>query len=137
MALDIRALARAQFDPLTENGAYRAEKKRLRDANSDAYAAQFALPGSIAERNNPNKFGSIASRFNGAFGPDDAHALSGPYEDDGTDYGLRDDGLYGLLDAAGGAGLRRRKKPGITPNDDILSLLGIDPANLFGDSFGD
>lgn len=135
MALDIRAMARAQFDPLNENGAYRAEKKRLRDADTASYAAQYALPGSIAERNDPNKFGSIASRFNGAFGPADPHALGGPYTDDGTNFGLRDDGTYGDITdpQTAASGLRRRKKPGVSPDDDILTLLGFDPSNIYGD----
>lgn len=69
MALDYKALARAQYDPLTENSMYRREKARLRRASADAYAAQFARAGSLAEQNDPNRAGSLMSeQYPGLFG---------------------------------------------------------------------
>lgn len=69
MALDYKALARAQYDPLTQNGMYRQEKSRLRKAMAADTLASVAAPGSIAARNDPNNFGSIASRnYPGLFG---------------------------------------------------------------------
>lgn len=70
MALDIRALARAMYDPRQFPGAYSDEKRRLRGLQSDQYAAQFADPRSIQAQNDPNDPRSIAAQdYPGLFTP--------------------------------------------------------------------
>ncbi len=70
MALDIRALARASYDPRQFPGAYSDEKRRLRGLLGDASAASVADPRSVAAQNDPNDPRSIAhQQFPGLFGP--------------------------------------------------------------------
>jgi hypothetical protein len=62
-----RTMARSLYDPGRYQDEYRAEKTRLRGSLYAEDAASYALPGSIAEREDPNRFGSVAGRFSGRF----------------------------------------------------------------------
>lgn len=131
MALDYKALARAQYDPLTENTQYRQEKARLRRADAGAYAASVSAPGSIADQQDPNRFGTIASRnYPGLFGPaagtspTDLHAMHDPAYD-----------VAGAQPQATQPGLRRN--PGTATfnmndlsDDEFLAGLGLNIPGL-------
>lgn len=125
-SIDYKALARAQYDPLTQNNLYRREKARLRRAIADNYAAQFAAPGSVAARNDPNDFGSLASRRNpGLFGRV-AHARGAPQYDEAAE---QEEAMTAPV------GLRRSSSK--TPfslddldDDELLKQLGLDLGSL-------
>lgn len=69
MALDIKALARAAYDPQRYPGAYSDEKRRLKELFSAEALAAISDSRSVAARNNPNDNRSLAARqYPGLFG---------------------------------------------------------------------
>lgn len=118
MALDIKALARSFYDPARFNSGYRSEKKGLRQALDASIAAEGAAWGSIAQRSNPNNYGSAEGRFNPIFAPPDARALHDP----AYDVAEQEVAKKGL----------RRKQAGASL-DDLQGLDGFD--DLFGGLF--
>lgn len=120
---DIRSLARSMargvYDPSRFQSEYRSEKKRLRDSLTAELAAQNALPGSIAEANDPHRFGSVEGRFDGRFASSGIQAQA----NDGLIEGIQNPALVPKPKAK----LRRK-----TPFDYEAAedLLGTD--DLFG-----
>ena len=125
--LDYKMLARAQYDPLTENAQYRQEKSRLRKALADQYAAQFAKPGSIADRNDPSRWGSLESQaYPGLFNPYTRPGLA-----------RSNPGLAPDTGTTNATGMRRRKASESydfslddLSDDEFLQSLGLDLGGL-------
>lgn len=122
--MDIRSLARSMYDPGRMNFAYRDEKRRQRETATAADAAQYALPGSIAEREDPNRFGSVAGRFSALYRPEPAHLMHS------QDYYIAEQqaALQDKLNARS----KLRRKPGFD-FEGAEDLLGTD--DLFGGLF--
>lgn len=82
MALDIRALARATYDPRQFPGAYSDEKRRLGDFAAQRQLALVSAPNSVAAlNNNPDDPRSIAAQqLPGMYGPGPLAALLAPHQ---------------------------------------------------------
>lgn len=125
--MDIRGMARSMYDPSRMNSGYRNEKRKLREAFTAEAAAQNALPGSVAERNDPNRYGSAAGRFNGNFQPDAPRLMHDPAYDIAAEQQQQMEEMMRREETQAASRLRR-KKPGLGldlgDDFDIGSLFG-------------